>query len=1008
MKNSCGFFINLVLFLLLLFPSVVYSASSLSVSPSQGLAKTNCQFIGKIMLDTQGNKVDAAQVYLDHDFDGSSANFSFSGGGVFSSYNKPSNLPSGIDTGLIGYGNVVKGSKLKFGEFKLKTSNIKTGDIQIHFDQSKQKTSKVAFDGKNLLTSVSDGVVKVEQGYCESIEPRIVNLDPRHREPNHPVTNSIKFDLTDNSSGVNINTLQVQITHTGNTRNYSVNSSQINYSQKNSTDYSVELDPKNNFTPQRKVEVVVNIEDKAGNKTKRKYHFNDLTCKELGCSGSKVKTQCTDGKDNDNDGKIDLNDPGCKSKTDNNEYQPNQHACNDGVDNDGDGKVDFADPQCRTEKPTTKIKTKTVTTTDTKTVTTTVVDTITGETKVVTRTVSKVVTDTIKKIVTTTETITQTEKVTTTKKEDLPDCQDGVDNDGDKLVDYPEDPGCDGKEDNSEFDQASSQQLSISNLNFTINDNLRVTPNRARTIEVLSGANLTVGLDIENIDKNIQKARLKFGGTFYNMIYSSGEFYEQTISINKLQGVYNGFVRLAYSDGGFASVPFSVAVQPSGKVLGRNESEEMTGLKNAKLIVKKQTEDTYQKLKTITTGKNGTYSVFVPNGNYKLSVSKSGYRSDTTAAFEVKNRIINRKIRLVKDISLLNPNVSTQQKAQFIRDFSVKKVNETQELANSPQVEQQTKSKLAPAAAAATGLAVAPALGLLNLLNYLRFLFFQPLLLLGRKDREEWGTVYDALSRNPLDLVVVRLVDYDSDEVVQSRVTDSEGRYIFFAEPGTYKIRVEKDNYEFPSSVLSDVKEDGPYTDIYHGEPIRVEEDNVAVSPNIPLDPEQTETKETPDRIKWDRIKKSIQRNLARLGIAAGVVSLTISPSILVAVLLAAQIGAYYLFKRLGTTPQPENWGIVYEAEDEEPVKDVVVRLFTKDRNKLVSTGLTDRKGRYSFLVGPNDYYIRFDKEGYKSKSKEITIKEEEGVIEEQVTLEPKDEDNNSDDKTGDDLSFAE
>ncbi len=38
----------------------------------------------------------------------------------------------------------------------------------------------------------------------------------------------------------------------------------------------------------------------------------------------------------------------------------------------------------------------------------------------------------------------------------LPDCQDGIDNDNDGLVDYPADPGCSAADDVSELDGASN------------------------------------------------------------------------------------------------------------------------------------------------------------------------------------------------------------------------------------------------------------------------------------------------------------------------------------------------------------------------------------------------------------------------------------------------------------------------------------------------------------------------------------------------------------------------
>lgn len=53
---------------------------------------------------------------------------------------------------------------------------------------------------------------------------------------------------------------------------------------------------------------------------------------------------CDDGQDNDADGLVDLEDPGCLALEDTSELDG--FACNDGDDNDGDTLVDLADPGC--------------------------------------------------------------------------------------------------------------------------------------------------------------------------------------------------------------------------------------------------------------------------------------------------------------------------------------------------------------------------------------------------------------------------------------------------------------------------------------------------------------------------------------------------------------------------------------------------------------------------------------------------------------------------------------
>lgn len=75
------------------------------------------------------------------------------------------------------------------------------------------------------------------------------------------------------------------------------------------------------------------------------------------------KPQCSDGKDNDGDGKIDSADAGCSSPSDTTE-SPNPSVatqCADGKDNDGDGKIDFGkDPGCSSAGDTTESPNPTV------------------------------------------------------------------------------------------------------------------------------------------------------------------------------------------------------------------------------------------------------------------------------------------------------------------------------------------------------------------------------------------------------------------------------------------------------------------------------------------------------------------------------------------------------------------------------------------------------------------------------------------------------------------------
>ena len=113
------------------------------------------------------------------------------------------------------------------------------------------------------------------------------------------------------------------------------------------------------------------------------------------------KAQCSDGVDNDGDGKIDFpNDPGCSGPTDDDESDDNRPECSDGIDNDGDGKIDFPnDPGCSSRSDDSE-------------------DSDAGRRG--------------------------------GGAGGKAECEDGRDNDGDGLIDFPNDPGCSSASDDSE------------------------------------------------------------------------------------------------------------------------------------------------------------------------------------------------------------------------------------------------------------------------------------------------------------------------------------------------------------------------------------------------------------------------------------------------------------------------------------------------------------------------------------------------------------------------------
>ena len=251
--------------------------------------------------------------------------------------------------------------------------------------------------------------------------------------------------------------------------------------------------------------------------------------------------------------------------------------------------------------------------------------------------------------------------------------------------------------------------------------------------------------------------------------------------------------------------------------------------------------------------------------------------------------------------------------------------------------------------------------------------------------------MYNALSKMPVDLAIVRLLRMNG-KLVRTLVTDKLGRYAFLVEEGQYRIETSRPGYKFPSEYLKDKREDAQYTELYHGEEIRVAESGAIITANIPLDP--VEIVKTTRRLVLESIGRKIQNVLALFSLILTFVALVLYRRPYLVGAFVFQIALYFLFRRLARPKQPKNWGIVYDENTKKPVSFAVARIVETQYNKVLESRVTDGKGRYNFLVGNNRYYVSVEKPGYEvSKTPEIDLTKAEkggGVISVDIGIKPK------------------
>jgi cysteine-rich repeat protein len=567
-------------------------------------------------------------------------------------------------------------------------------------------------------------------------------------------------------------------------------------------------------------------------------------------------------------------------------------------------------------------------------------------------------------------------------------CADGLDNDGDGFIDL-QDVGCSSTSDNDEYNA----------LEVTVPENSRITAPlfwiAERTISVtpidgvvksLTGDQLTVGIHENELYQVTPSTTvtLVVQGTRYVFVRGEDAMYRADVLFPAV-GVYDAFIEVFYAEGVIDSLTFRIESAPYGVVFDENEVR----LGDAVVSLLDQDGNVFdlglfRQGNPYVTNESGVYGFVVPNGQYTVLVTKQGYQERRAFSFRVTDNVVNRSVVLLKLPETVSEAIAfvTAVSVQRVQD-AVIKVND---IADIPVVEEITSDVVVPTLATVTTISIVPSLFSITL-PLLRFLFLQPLLIVGRRKRQAWGVVYSSLNKLPIDLATIRLVDKKTGRVVQSRVTDSKGRYLFMVEQGEYTIEVFKQGFVFPSKLLASIKEDGSFLDIYHGESIVVESEETHLAPNIPLDPVEAREK-TVKRIVIETWLRRLQYIVAVVGIIGAVISLYVAPSGITIGFLMLHILLGVMFIRYAKPKKPKGWGLVYDNGTAQPIGRAVARLFSKQFDKLVATQVTDSKGRYSFLVGPNDYYATFEKKGYvPEKTDFVVVKEENGLVAKDVAL---------------------
>ena len=232
-----------------------------------------------------------------------------------------------------------------------------------------------------------------------------------------------------------------------------------------------------------------------------------------------------------------------------------------------------------------------------------------------------------------------------------------------------------------------------------------------------------------------------------------------------------------------------------------------------------------------------------------------------------------------------------------------------------------------------------------------------------RRKHKPWGTVYDSVTKRPLDPAYV-VVKQDGKDIADA-ITDLDGRYGFLLPSGKYTIEAGKTHYSFPSKALARHDSDELYGNLYHGEQLLTASGEV-ITRNIPLDPEGfdwnefVKSKQKLYRLysRREKIKSIIFDVLYIVGFVFTLLATLLSPGTFNFVVLSL-----YIIIFLVQTYWRSSWRAVMikDAESGEPYSFAIVRIFMSNLNQEVKRVVADEFGRFYMLVSPGDYYITID-----------------------------------------------
>lgn len=226
------------------------------------------------------------------------------------------------------------------------------------------------------------------------------------------------------------------------------------------------------------------------------------------------------------------------------------------------------------------------------------------------------------------------------------------------------------------------------------------------------------------------------------------------------------------------------------------------------------------------------------------------------------------------------------------------------------------------------------------------------------------GYVYDSITKDPLKQVIIRVYTKEG-KLIWTDVTDAHGRYKTpEIENGQYYISVSANGFSFPSSVITGTS-DYPLENVYRGDTFSVS--NKAIPKfSIPLDSQKATKRERISQMFLSRTKwiwRVLHLILFLIGLIFSVYAVKINPVWWTYLILFLYIPSLVLII-LSFRSKKEEYGVI-KNEEGKLISGLVVSLLDREFENVVATRVTDKSGRYRFIVDRGNYTIMVSNPNY-------------------------------------------